>query len=769
MRKHPRYLFTVIIFTVLNGYAYAQGPNPLPSNIASAPSVNGKGAGLANLYTGQPQIQILLLSYGVHDLSHNVSLLYNATGTTVSQIASPVGLGWSLSATYFVKRIAVGPPDEFKYLQGGTWKSSGYLVTGNIPSTPTRADLDNFYYNKADGEADIYLFSIPGQSGRIIINKSGLVVKTIPESGLSITPTMQPGGGRIISFIIRTESGLVYEFTEEEVIKYKTKIDNTDYEFDYTSTWFVKAFYHHLDPAAKITFDYGSYYSNDILGKQDFTARANNANVHFALGSICYASQGSCCVQTWSYATEDIKVNGYLKRLNRVNFPDGAYYRFLHTYSRCDLTHEGALLSMEQYNQLGTLMKRYEFGYAYFSESGEVGFEDCSTLDLTKKLKLKSITEYISYSNALPPYTFEYESSINLPARTSTDIDEWGFLPKSSSLPDGGSKAYVLTRINYPTGSYVTYEYELNQVGWTKSSSQLQTLSGLRVKKITVSEGTNVAPSSNTVTEAHYTYLNNSSASSGEVDYLPFKKFYTYLNYHSVASCVGGNQYSNVEMENRINQSPVAPFPTGNACGYSMVTEEIKSGTDVLGKQVYHFKNFSDYVNDPSISGAAGTMDFPYSNRQYNIPWGLGLLKMIEVKDKDGNVVKRTENDYTVYSTRQTAQNLASLKIGLWYGPVNRSGSAVNGEVYKYDIYGPLTGYTQLDKARDVQVFYDGSTAQEVTSEVTYEYVPNKKLIRSKYAFNSAGNKVKTIYYYPFDYNFTNEQSANPGIGMLNM
>lgn len=757
-------IFFVFLFTVSLAKTFAQQTNPFPANALTASTYNGDDKAKANYYTGQPNISFPLFNYQGADLAVDMSIAYNATGTTVNQLASSVGLGWSLSSYGVVKRFVVGTPDEFYYIKNYAAHFSGYLNTVPVSLTPTRAELDDFYNSKKDGEADDFYFSIPGYSGKILIDKYSQVVGTIPKSNLVITLDRTSNSGRIYKFKIKTESGLTYEFSREELLKYRTKIDNVDYDFDYTSTWLLTYIYPSVGNTVNniISFDYEPYYSNEIIGREYFYSSPTNPNITGALASVCVASGGACCLSVITHANKDHKIDGTLQRLLQINIPNGSKIVFNYKSSmRCDLAYEKALDNISLINSKDLTEKKIEFNYAYVGASGEVAYNSCSSLDLNKRLILKSIIESGSDGSFIPPYEFEYEMGTVLPARNVTSNDEWGYFT-NTNYPES-YKAYILKKIKYPTGSFTSYEYEPNVIGWTKSLNGNQTIGGIRLKKIISNEGTVNPTYGEQPIEMIYTYELPNNVSSGEVDYKPIKTFTNYLNINAITpSCqLGGSyDYNNVMMTNYLNYSIFPRFPTGNVCGYSRVTEEIKSGSQSLGKTVYTFKNFSNYINNNGVSGSLGEMNFPFPNKSYNVSWALGLPFSIEKYNSDGKILEKTESAFNVESYRVNNSDLAAIKVGLWYGPTTRSSSAANGDVYKYESYYPLSGRTTLAQSSKFDYTYKPSAvnADIISMNETYETLPDKNLLRSKSSYDTKGNLIKTIYYYPFDYSL-----ANPG------
>ena len=65
-----------------------------------------------SLFSGLPQISVPMFSLTNGSINASVSLDYDAGGVRVDQIATNVGLGWSLAAGGVITRSVLGLPDE---------------------------------------------------------------------------------------------------------------------------------------------------------------------------------------------------------------------------------------------------------------------------------------------------------------------------------------------------------------------------------------------------------------------------------------------------------------------------------------------------------------------------------------------------------------------------------------------------------------------------------------------------------------------------------
>ncbi len=115
---------TIILFCLINASLLAQAvpkadmsvlTNKLPAS-PTASELGKYGEVPVSLYNGTPQVNMPITQISGNDMAMPVSLSYNASGVKVNQIASWVGLGFSLSAGGVITReIRDQPDDVFKF------------------------------------------------------------------------------------------------------------------------------------------------------------------------------------------------------------------------------------------------------------------------------------------------------------------------------------------------------------------------------------------------------------------------------------------------------------------------------------------------------------------------------------------------------------------------------------------------------------------------------------------------------------------------------
>jgi RHS repeat-associated protein len=460
----------------------------------NAASLGKYGEYPVNLNTGVPDISIPLYTIGVAGFKLPISLSYHSSGFKVNDVASDVGLGWSLNAGGVITRTVLGSPDE---LNAGLY--SGYWANqGNIPSPSYNFNYSNYnddllLWNIAQGyhdaQPDEFYYNFGGRSGKFVIShESSIIYKayTIPYSDLQIN--LEITNNQISSFTIITEDGTKYEFAAvERAAGSWTACDSRTDEslFGYNTSWFLTKIT--LPASSKtIQLNYETYVIISVT--QNASKRIGLTN----FGGCPLVSSADNC-----FTISDI----YGQRLSNITYDYNAgHIDFFYASNRREdvdqdnFDESKALESIKIYSGNNTQpIKEYMLGYSYFQSSGNLypqlsNLLSTNTDYLFKRLKLDQITEKDGTGNSssqhvLPPYIFDYESTL-LPPRFSFSQDYFGYYngalnnsllladpnyqyytPANRSINPITTKACILDKITYPTGGYTKFDFENNTYG----------------------------------------------------------------------------------------------------------------------------------------------------------------------------------------------------------------------------------------------------------------------------------------------------------------
>ncbi|HEY9262019.1 hypothetical protein, partial [Chitinophaga sp.] len=203
-----------------------------------------------NLFTGTPTINIPLYELKGQSLSLPISLSFNSTGFKPEELASWVGLNWSLNAGGVVTRSVMGNPDN----QSNYYSNDSTL---QIPPFTDLFALFDYQMNTQraykDAQPDYYYYNFANNTGKYIIRPNGVVLKK-DKNNLAIRHT------GIVSPSITDELGNIYTFSDQETTR---MVLNDDAEPDgpsvlsytFPSSWFLSNVTS-ADGNEQLTFEY---------------------------------------------------------------------------------------------------------------------------------------------------------------------------------------------------------------------------------------------------------------------------------------------------------------------------------------------------------------------------------------------------------------------------------------------------------------------------------------------------------------------------------
>ncbi|WP_207948637.1 hypothetical protein, partial [Aquimarina spinulae] len=203
--KKQLLFFVFMLSAVMSG-------QELPDLAPPTPEVAAMGKYLdvpVSLFTGTPNISIPLASISEGILNASVSVSYHASGIRVGEMASRVGLGWSLHGGGMISRQVRGIADDH---------TEGFINTSNT--------IDHYFAQDANGrsqlfqsaisdnqdfESDVYHINVAGLSGKFFFNQNGTIVMH-QKSDLKIVALRD--GITISGWQVTTPEGVLYSFGE---------------------------------------------------------------------------------------------------------------------------------------------------------------------------------------------------------------------------------------------------------------------------------------------------------------------------------------------------------------------------------------------------------------------------------------------------------------------------------------------------------------------------------------------------------------------------
>jgi YD repeat-containing protein len=431
-------------------------------------------------YSGVPDISIPLYEVKDKSISIPLTLSYHASGITVDQEASWVGLGWDFFSGGYISQSVVGDqspyldrevgvPPGFNTFEGRFVAGAGYSgiaeynkfvawgCQGNGSLYEQQESQIVQYLKQGWGQPDIFSFSFLNHNGKFIIDRATNKPIVLDKKDTLLISAI--GFNPYSSWNVRTTDGLQYFFEKKgsgvnngKVVSYTWKLTK------------IKS----LDGAV-VLFEYSDQY-------------AESFSFHESLASDFFEDDQPH--KPLSYATAK-NYDFYLKKITTSS----EIVEFI-LDNRVDL--KGSTLpdgtnSVKRLKEIvvkdrvsGKIKKSFEFqsgqndgGYFMANETGNEFFPiTASNRDyLCKRLKLNSVRE-VGYDvtgskQFAPPYEFTYNEAIKLPPKISYAQDYWGYyngrLSNAYMLPDLVPLYVASNEINTIPPTLLSTSYKANR------------------------------------------------------------------------------------------------------------------------------------------------------------------------------------------------------------------------------------------------------------------------------------------------------------------
>lgn len=477
-------LLAVNCFLLIGGIAFAQENAQFYNfkNQANVVPPAPNAAALAKyaeipvtLNTGIPQVSVSIYEWKSNrgNTVVRVGLSYHAGGIKVEDIASNVGLGWSLQAGGVITRSVRGRPDEdgaFGYLgnaaipnyntsinTGGYYLNPSVLATEYSTMDTSRLNIlahfndpggdiartYDFYQGTFDTEQDVFYYNAAGLSGSFVLDKDG-AVKKLDENDVEIT-IQYSSYPAIAGFVLQNDDGIKYIFEAGELTSYMNHVTQRSYNYSGTGASEVSS-----SPTPAVENYFSSFYLTKMvdLNSQDtvrfeYVDRTINTAGSFS-ESIeyhdnddpkVYYSHGSQTDQKISSRSSSILVSEIeTKHLRRILLPDSGSITFFYDNRRNDLPGDTVLNRIEVLDRFGNA-QRYVLHQTYFNSASvsnptflwprPLGF---AADHFEKRLRLDSIRRVTAFSGGshLLVNSFVYNDTL-LPPRNSYELDHWGY------------------------------------------------------------------------------------------------------------------------------------------------------------------------------------------------------------------------------------------------------------------------------------------------------------------------------------------------------
>ncbi|MFC5047423.1 hypothetical protein ACFSTE_07155 [Aquimarina hainanensis] len=490
----------IIFFCITTVQFFGQ---EFPSYINNSPNASnlGKyGVFPVNLNTGIPNISIPIYTIKQGDLSLPINISYHASGIRVNDLASMVGLGWSLNAGGAIVRHVKGIPDE-KAVK--TIPDGEYL---NLEFNKTNFNtLGDIFYKREDSSPDIYTYNFNG-----IIGNFTILNGQIHDQSLNPIKIERRFYNFEPYFIITTEDGTVYRFgvdlnnnsAYERTTIIPRECNDCGPVKNAITSWFLTEI---VSKNKKDTINFK--YKENLLDK-GYEVSGSTVQVRTLEGNAAMKA-AVCGWQTMNYSWipgqytgSPYEVINYSDRnkieekiISEISFTNGKVI-FNTTLDREDI-QSLKLNNIKVLNSNNKEILFSKFKYQYF-ERGEGRYptspHSYEPIGAWKSLKLTGLSLTNSNDSSISKnYFFDYNST-KMPPRTSYKQDKWGYANKNPensyvekqvvdiytgitdetnfyevgeanrSSNEEAMKAAILEKITYPTGGYTLFDYEANKI-----------------------------------------------------------------------------------------------------------------------------------------------------------------------------------------------------------------------------------------------------------------------------------------------------------------
>ena len=494
MIKKINLLILVFLLFQLNSIADEQDRNTIIPTSPNAASLAMYADYPVSYYTGVPNISIPLYEINVDGFKLPISLSYHSKGIQVNQEASWVGLGWALNCGGSISRTVKGVDDFLEFPNNSMTETCGYFNCPDMTSPflfwypivnfdcQTLLCSDNINVNYfdletggnqwVDSEADLFFYSLPGLSGKFVLDKARGAVLFDKSQNLKIEVV----NSYHKNFVITTSDGVKYIFDQREISSTYSSIGSlnnnyTDGPPDLDAGSFI-------DPKeTRIT-------SGWCLSK---IITSNKREISFVYVPEFYQSP----------TQESGKIINDLVNPHNTTYPNSVSKTSQNNWRLSEIIWDGGSIifspsdredmygstkrldKINIYDKNNNVVKGYDFNYSYFNNN----YTNATYQHVYKRLKLESLKERGTDDSFMNQGTsFSYFDG-ELPPKNSKNTDYWGYNNGADYKTNycmaytigtsvyGGAIKYsnfdflkigTLNQINYSTGGSANFTYELN-------------------------------------------------------------------------------------------------------------------------------------------------------------------------------------------------------------------------------------------------------------------------------------------------------------------
>ncbi len=447
-------------------------PSIVTPNAATFQAVQLSGV---NTYTGAASTSIPIFSIKTGKIEVPISLSYLSTGVKANEVASNVGLNWSLNAGGSVTKITKGyedfsatflrpfrmntPLDELIdytdfcdpdansvrlstvgwLLQNQNFSTNNYFdfTTSCVGKNYTAQEISDSFEIKKDSNPDLFMVNAPGLSTSFTHRADGSIME-IEQSGNQITTTI--GKSPVID--------LFQDFTNSRFFGFSAQYDGGAdrrlwcvNKIETINLAGIRYSFEDLEVSQSAQRNILNPYPDTNKGTAQITSQqvntynlskitdseGNEVTFHYQKYRIAYPEyrkQASFENKTdETYFTSSLTSNEVkypqLNRLTRIDYRNGSV-EFQYNHNREDLPGDKALTAIIIKDVHSKVIKTFTLQYNYFISENACAEPTC------KRLRLVGVAQSDGSDNYLPPYQFYYDPT-PLPERGSYFVDYMGY------------------------------------------------------------------------------------------------------------------------------------------------------------------------------------------------------------------------------------------------------------------------------------------------------------------------------------------------------
>ena len=472
-------ILAILLVSMGNLYAQQQ-PSNGNTNIANIIPPSPTAYALGNygnvpvgLFTGSPNISVPLFLYKTTNISLPLDMFYGSNGLRIDEVSGNTGLGWNLNFGGVISRMVRDKPDD---------TSQKLQIPANAFSPNNTPAFKNFIYDVGnissgiDTEADLYSFNFNGISGKFFYDRNNQI-HLVEQQALKIEKSAD-------GFIITTQTGEKYYFTEKEITNSKTLGIGHQLPNIGTTAYYLTKIVH--PKGDEIYFTYEDMYL-------DYTASQSQSYTITMAYNTCAGSSVSGSGALGVIAQNLMNINGKKIKTISSNNPVNGSINFNYLAdpnSNIDYGAQNTIQSIVMKDNNGSIIESATFNYSATSNK-------------------RNFLAGITFKDPQKSYAFEYESPSQFPERLSYKRDYWGYYngktnpslvpivedynlnmysyQGANQNPDPNfAKIGLLKKITYPTKGYTELEYEGNTYWGTKTVNPNYTLMDMTAANNTI-------------------------------------------------------------------------------------------------------------------------------------------------------------------------------------------------------------------------------------------------------------------------------------------